>query len=146
MRYLKERMVLSSIVVLISEISFLSNTSNPSRNGTRTRLSFSKSGFFSDSITSVISNLAALLPISMAAKIMGLGFKCVPSGQPAEEGQFPVVQASCLFFDSDIDKFQSGNELSWIDLFCNDSADSRQAILPLHCLKAGSARFLLTHS
>jgi hypothetical protein len=51
-----------------SEIALLSNTSKPSRSGTRTKFNFWNLGFkvlpFS---TSVIRSRAALLPMSMAA-------------------------------------------------------------------------------
>src|SRR5689334_10482585 len=56
--------------VLAAEISPLSNTSKPRRRGTRIRVIFINSGVTRvPGTTSLINNLAALLPISMAANL-----------------------------------------------------------------------------
>src|SRR6266487_176093 len=63
-------MVLMILSTFVAEISPLSNTSKPRRRGTRTSASFINSGLaLLPGITSLINNLAALLPISMAANL-----------------------------------------------------------------------------
>src|SRR6186713_2891146 len=57
--------------VFSGEISFRSNTSKPSRRGTRTRLTLLNSTLPLLRVVSVISSLAALLPISIAASRIG---------------------------------------------------------------------------
>src|SRR5688572_24013042 len=60
-------MILSTLAF---EITPLSNTSKPSRRGTRTSATLMNSGTdWGPRITSVINNLAALLPISIAANL-----------------------------------------------------------------------------
>src|SRR6185295_12070394 len=69
-RYLYDLMVLMILSVLAAEISPLSNTSKPKRRGTRIRAIFMNSGVTRVPLTtSLINNLAALLPISMAANL-----------------------------------------------------------------------------
>src|SRR4030095_5649118 len=71
-------MVLMILSVLDAEISPLSNTSKPKRSGTRIRAILINSGVTRvPGTTSLINNLAALLPISMAANLTMLqGFFC----------------------------------------------------------------------
>jgi len=70
---LYDLIVLIIFSVLKGEISPLSKTSNPSLSGTRIRAIFMNSGdeewVIVEGTTSQISNLAALLPISMAANL-----------------------------------------------------------------------------
>src|SRR5437588_12737004 len=63
-------MVLIILSVRSGEISPLSNTSKPRRRGTRTSAILINSGLaFVPGTTSLINNLAALLPMSMAANL-----------------------------------------------------------------------------
>src|SRR6476620_572714 len=69
-KYLYDFMVLMILSVFDAEISPLSNTSKPKRSGTRIRAIFINSGVTRVPLTtSLINNLAALLPISMAANL-----------------------------------------------------------------------------
>ena len=67
---LYDLIVFKSFSVLAGEMRPLSNTSKPRRRGTRTRATLINSGTScGPGITSVINNLAALLPISIAANL-----------------------------------------------------------------------------
>src|SRR5689334_17757181 len=71
-------MVLMIMFSLSSEMILSSNTSKPSLNGTRTRFSFWNCGLPCSLVNaSEISNLAALLPISIAANRIYFNFNFI---------------------------------------------------------------------
>src|SRR5215510_12155982 len=110
-------MVLMILSVFDAEISPLSNTSKPRRSGTRMRVIFINSGVTRvPGTTSLINNLAALLPISMAANLTMLqSFFCkeiigfdlgtyflFSFGRDVFITQF-IVQPSCLHSIAQLD-------------------------------------------
>ncbi len=77
---------------------FVSNTSKPSLNGTLTRFSLLKKGFpFGCTVTSLMSNLAALLPISIAASINLIGRFDQISGKKKQSGKLLSAFADYFF-------------------------------------------------
>src|SRR5438477_354127 len=126
-------MVLIILSVRSGEISPLSNTSKPRRRGTRTSAIFINSGLaFVPGTTSLINNLAALLPMSMAAnltmfqdffceKMVGLNLRAyfLFSFRGNVIVTQLIIQPSCLF-DLRIDQFMkllAKNDRTWNDRF-----------------------------
>src|SRR5579871_3079754 len=132
-------MVLTIIAVFSWEISFFSNTSKPRRSGTLTRLSLLNSGLPFSVVTSEISNLAALLPISIAASLIYWVWFI-------KQQQFfllcqlvvlSVFRCALSFFDRDNYKSQSANALSFLSYRVYKCCSVHcRAILLSHCLKA----------